>query len=240
MLLRHGVRPEVIDFVQHIKCSICIELSRKPSEPQTSSGKLEATAFRDLVGVDEFHVTLSDGHKVMLVMIIDVASRLAVSYPLARATTSVSAEELVESLERAWLSWGGPMKKLRADPAKAHLAAGVERFYSEHGSIPDITPAEGHNFQAVTERHIHAWKEVFSSYAAGAPWSSRTDPGSGAAALTARSTRTCEPAVSHPITSSLGETRGCLPRRCATTRTCQPRVRPSTTAMRSTRSCSAR
>ncbi len=184
MLLRHGVRPEVIDFVQHIKCSICIELSRKPSEPQTSSGKLEATAFRDLVGVDEFHVTLSDGHKVMLVMIIDVASRLAVSYPLARATTSVSAEELVESLERAWLSWGGPMKKLRADPAKAHLAAGVERFYSEHGGIPDITPAEGHNFQAVTERLIHAWKEVFlfvcsrcSVVLADRPWkwSSRID-----------------------------------------------------------------
>ncbi len=54
------------------------------------------------------------------------------------------------------------MKKLRADPAKAHLAEGVERFCREHAGIPDITPAEGHNFQAVTERRIHAWKEVFS------------------------------------------------------------------------------
>ncbi len=86
MLLRHGVRPEVIDFVQYIKCSICIELSRKPSEPQTSSGKREATAFHDLISVDEFHVTLSDGHKVMLVLIIDVASRLAVSYVPARTS----------------------------------------------------------------------------------------------------------------------------------------------------------
>ena len=136
------------------------------------------------MSVDEFHVTLSDGHKVMLVMIIDVASRLAVTHPLAQATTSVSADELVESLERAWLSWASPMKKLRADPAKAHLAAGFERFCREHGVIPDITPAEAHNFQAVVERRISAWKEVFfyvcrerSVVLADRPWkwSSRVD-----------------------------------------------------------------
>ncbi len=52
MLLRHGCRPEIIEYVQWIVCSICVELSLRSSDPQASSGKLEATAFRDVLAVD--------------------------------------------------------------------------------------------------------------------------------------------------------------------------------------------
>ena len=163
MPLRHGCRPEIIEYVQQIACSICVELSRRSGDPQTSSGKLEATAFRDVLAVDEFFVTLTGGNRVMLVIMVDVASRLAVTFPIARATTSVTAEELVEALERAWLSWAGAPKKLRADPAKAHIAKGIELFCREHASTPDISPAEAHNHASIVERRIMAWKEVFVS-----------------------------------------------------------------------------
>ncbi len=126
MLARHGCRPEILEFVRMIECSICIELSRPQSKPLSGSQALRILAFRDMVAVDEFFVALTDGYRVTLVLIMDVASRLAVTYPILRPTMNIKAEELVEAVERAWLSWAGAMKTLRGDPAKPHIAEGVE------------------------------------------------------------------------------------------------------------------
>ena len=35
---------------------------------------------------------------------------------------NIKAEELVEAVERAWLSWAGAMKTLRGDPAKSRTS----------------------------------------------------------------------------------------------------------------------
>ena len=69
MLARHAARPEIIEFAQSIRCSICAELSRKPSEPVAGGGSLQPKAFRDIVIIDEFFVSLTDGYRVVLIMI---------------------------------------------------------------------------------------------------------------------------------------------------------------------------
>ena len=161
MLARHGCRPEVLEFVRTIECSICIELSRPPTKPLSGGHMLRVIAFRDMVAVDEFFVTLTDGYRMTLILIMDVASRLGVTYPIPRPTTNIKAEELVEAVERAWLGWAGAMEVLLGDSAKPHIAEGVERFCRAHGSVPDITPGESRDSQAIVERRVLAWKEAF-------------------------------------------------------------------------------
>ncbi len=116
MLARHGVLPEVLEFARLMRCPICIELSKPGSKNAAAPSALETLFFRDVVAVDEFFVVLTDGYQVCLVMILDHTSRLAVTCPILRVTTNVTAEELQESVERQWLPWAGAMKKLRGDP----------------------------------------------------------------------------------------------------------------------------
>ena len=82
--MRHGVRAEILEFVQVINCSVGAELARKPSEPVVPGGKSEPRCFRDVVLVDEFFVVLTDGYRVFVIMICDQASRLAVTFPPER------------------------------------------------------------------------------------------------------------------------------------------------------------
>ena len=114
-----------------------------------------------MIACDEFFVTLTDGFQQTMVLMLDVASRLTVTYPIRRATLNITSEEFQEALERAWLPWAGPPRRLRVDPAKAHLARGTEEFCRRHGTTPDVTSAENHDANAIVERRISAWKEVF-------------------------------------------------------------------------------
>ena len=60
-----------------------------------------------MIACDEFFVTLTDGFQQTMVLMLDVASRLTVTYPIRRATLSITSEEFQEALERAWLPWAG-------------------------------------------------------------------------------------------------------------------------------------
>ena len=60
MVARYGVRPGALGWVAKIPCSVCVGLSRKPTEPSASGSTALDLAFRDLVAVDEFFVNLSD------------------------------------------------------------------------------------------------------------------------------------------------------------------------------------
>ena len=162
MLARHGCKPDVIKFARQIQCSVCSELSRK-SVDSPSAVRETPRSFGDLIQIDELFVNLSDGNRICLVMILDAASSLAVSAPLLNATTNASAAMIVESLGMMWMKWAGPMKVLRGDPAKSHVAEAVEVFCRTHGVTPDITPGEAHNSMAIIERRIMAWKEVFAA-----------------------------------------------------------------------------
>ena len=128
MLARHGVRSEVLGFASQILCSVCIELSRPAADPQSGSASVVAKRFRDVVAIDEFFVTLTDGLKVTVILMMDMASRLAVTWPLTRVTSAVTSEDIIEALERGWISWAGVMRSLRANSAKSHISAAVENF----------------------------------------------------------------------------------------------------------------
>ena len=132
MLVRHGCMPLVIEASRQIQCTICLELSRRSTEPQASA-HAGATQFRDVVLMDEFWVILTDNTSVCLIMLIDEASLLAVAVPLQRSTTSASAEEIIAALEMHWLPWAGPMRQSRCDPHKSHIAKAIVEFCRAHG-----------------------------------------------------------------------------------------------------------
>ena len=161
MLARHGCKPEVIEYARQINCSVCAELSGKNIESQ-SAVRETPRSFGDLVLIDEFFVTLTDSVRIMLLMIMDAASRLAVTVPLLDGSAyNATAAQVVTALERHWLPWANAMKVLRGDPAKSHCSQAVEIFCRRHGATPDISPAEAHNSMSLVERRIAAWKEIF-------------------------------------------------------------------------------
>ena len=111
MLARHGCRPEVIAVAWKIQCSICIELSRRSTDPQAFDLTAYDKKFREVILIDEFWVTLTDSLRVTIILILDEASRLAVTVPVQRATPSVSAEEVVDALEMHWVSWEARLER---------------------------------------------------------------------------------------------------------------------------------
>ena len=83
-----GVSQHVLDAVDSIACRHCQEL-RRPTTTRTAT-LTTSTEFNQNVFVDEFEVELSDGTKVLSMMILDDASSFRVAIPTANFSPAES------------------------------------------------------------------------------------------------------------------------------------------------------
>ena len=123
---------------------------------------MRSTEFNENVLMDEFQVSLADGTKLMLLMILDDASSFRVVVPTT-GVHSITGEETRQLYEKHWLSWAGPPECLYYDAHKAHLTEEfAERAGDQVGTRLRPVPAESPQLKGRVERAIDFFKDLFS------------------------------------------------------------------------------
>ena len=58
-------------------------------------------------------MSLGDGSKRMIALMIDAASSYIVAFPLDESVQTAKTSDLLSGMDKAWVSWAGAMKVLR-------------------------------------------------------------------------------------------------------------------------------
>ena len=166
-----GVSQHVLDAVDSIACRHCQEL-RRPATSRTAT-LTTSTEFNQNVFVDEFEVELSDGTKVLSMMILDDASSFRVAIPTANFS-SISGSESKRCLHQGWFLWAGAPQNLYYDMAKGHLASEFADQGDELSMVLRPIPAE---------KAIDFFKDMFVKLNAQFQFNQRNDPQEWCAAI---------------------------------------------------------
>ena len=110
--------------------------------------------------LDEFEVELSDGTKVLSMMILDDASSFRVAIPTANFS-SISGSESKRCLHQGWLLWAGAPQNLYYDMAKGHLASEFADQGDELSMVLRPIPAESPQLKGRVEKAIDFFKDMF-------------------------------------------------------------------------------
>ena len=145
------MRQHVLDAVDSIACRHCQEL-RRPETIRTAT-LTTSTEFNQNVFVDEFEVELSDGTKVLSMMILDDASSFRVAIPAANFS-SISGSESKRCLHQGWFLWAGAPQNLYYDMAKGHLASEFADQGDELSMVLRPIPAESPHLKGRVEKSI--------------------------------------------------------------------------------------
>ncbi|CAK0803467.1 unnamed protein product [Prorocentrum cordatum] len=132
------------------------ELGR-PTTVRSSNLKL-STEFNENAFLDEAEVTLADGARLMVMVILDDASGSRFIIPTT-AVRSITGEESARCFSQGWLSWAGPPKVLHYDAATGRVA----KRFAETGEKCTIlmrpVPAEAPQLKGRVERAIDFFKD---------------------------------------------------------------------------------
>ena len=137
-----------------------------------------STEFNQNVFVDEFEVELSDGTKVLSMMILDDASSFRVTIPTANFS-SISGSESKRCLYQGWFLWAGAPKILYYDMAKGHLASEFTDQGDELSMVLRPIPAESPHLKGRVEKAIDFFKDMFVKLNAQFQFNQRNDPQEG-------------------------------------------------------------
>ena len=96
-LRKYGATQAVIDAVKAIKCRACEETTLPPSS--RSAAYRHCDQFNENLFIDEFQVTLPEGSRVLLLMMLDDASSFRVVVP-TKAARTISGKEAKLGMER--------------------------------------------------------------------------------------------------------------------------------------------
>ena len=154
-LRTYGVSQHVLDAVDSIACRHCQEL-RRPATTRTAT-LTTSTEFNQNVFVDEFEVELSDGTKVLSMMILDDASSFRVAIPTANFS-SISGSESKRCLHQGWFLWAGTPQNLYYDMAKGHLASEFVDQGDELSMVLRPIPAESPHLKGRVEKAVDFFK----------------------------------------------------------------------------------
>ena len=121
--------------------------------------------LNELVFIDAFEVKLTDGSNVLLLMILDDASRLGIATPVDGAR-NISTEEAIHALTKSWVNAYGPPKEIQYDAATAFHNERFESYLMEIGAKAHPILAEAHWHQGACERRIGIWEQSFIRMAA--------------------------------------------------------------------------
>ena len=167
----------MLDAVDSIACRHCQEL-RRPATTRTAT-LTTSTEFNQNVFVDEFDVELSDGTKVLSMMILDDASSFRVAIP----TANFSGSESMRCLHQGWFLWAGAPQNLYYDMAKGHLASEFADQGDELSMVLRPIPAESPHLKGRVEKAIDFFKDMFVNLNAQFQFNQRNDPQEWCAAI---------------------------------------------------------
>ncbi|CAK0825490.1 unnamed protein product [Prorocentrum cordatum] len=157
-LKSYGVSQKVLDAVDKLDCVVCKELGR-PTTTRSSNLKL-STEFNQNVFLDEAEVILSDGTRLMVMVILDDASGFRVIIP-TKAVRSITGEESLRCFSQGWLSWAGAPKVLYYDAAKGHITKRFVEVGDKYNILMRPVPAEAPQLKGRVERAIDFFKDHF-------------------------------------------------------------------------------
>ena len=147
-----------LDAVDKLSCSTCAELSR-PKTVRTANLNL-STAFNENVLLDEAEVILSDGTRMLVVLVIDDASGFRVIIP-TKAVRNISGKATLKCISRAWLAWAGPSKTLYYDAAKGHITKAFAEIGDKYNMLMRPVPAEAAHLKGRVEKAVDFFKDHF-------------------------------------------------------------------------------
>ena len=102
---------------------------------------------------DEFEVELSDGTKVLSMMILDDASSFKVAIPTSNFS-SISGSESKRCLHQGWFLWQAIPQNLYYDMDKGHLASEFADQGDELSMVLRPIPAESPHLKGRVEKAI--------------------------------------------------------------------------------------
>ena len=168
-LRTYGVSQHVLDAVDSIACGRCQEL-RRPTTTRTAT-LTTSTEFNQNVFVDEFEVELSDGTKVLSMMILDDASSFRVAIPTANLS-SISGSESKRCRKICIMTWPKDISRLSL------LIKG-----DELSMVLRPIPAESPHLKGRVEKAIDFFKDMFVKLNAQFQFNQRNDPQEWCAAI---------------------------------------------------------
>ncbi|CAE7938955.1 GIP [Symbiodinium necroappetens] len=127
-----------LQAIRRLKCATCDRL-RGPQKPPPATATTRATQFGDRVEADVFYCRDLRGRSVIVLGVVDAATRLH----QAAILSSRDPEVAYEALERVWLRPFGLMVELAVDPDGAFQGAFEERLRS-HGVLVNYCAADAH------------------------------------------------------------------------------------------------
>ena len=152
------MKQAVLDAVDKLDCDVCKRIQR-PKTIRDAALKRDID-FNEAVTIDEAEVVLSDGFRVMVLVVADEASGFRMIIP-TKAVRSISGKEAKELFYRGWCSWAGCPETLVYDPAAGQLVS----EFANPGDDNDITmrpvPAESPQLKSKVERSIDFFKDHF-------------------------------------------------------------------------------
>ncbi|CAE7350990.1 GIP [Symbiodinium sp. KB8] len=127
-----------LQAIRKLRCSTCERL-RGPQQPPPATIVARATQFGDRVEADIFYTRDLRGRSVIVLGVVDAATRLH----QAAILPSREPEEAYEALERIWLRPFGLMTQIVVDPDGTFQGAFEERLRS-HGVLVSYCAADAH------------------------------------------------------------------------------------------------
>ena len=125
-----------LQAIRRLKCATCDRL-RGPQKPPPATATTRATQFGDRVEADVFYCRDLRGRSVIVLGVVDAATRLH----QAAILSSRDPEVAYEALERVWLRPFGLMVELAVDPDGTFQGAFEERLRS-HGVLVNYCAAD--------------------------------------------------------------------------------------------------
>ena len=135
-----------ISAIRKLKCATCDRL-KSPQAPPPAATMSTVTQFGDQVELDIFYVRKLDGENVMVLGIVDVATR----FHQAAVLSGRAPEIAYEAFERVWLRPFGLPVLVAADPDGCFQGDFQNRLES-HGTLVEHCPPDAHWKIAHVER----------------------------------------------------------------------------------------
>ena len=142
-----GCQPHIIDALEDIRCSTCLETkSPEIARPSAIHSSLD---FGDVVGMDGVKWPNKEGRQFFFYHFADQGT----TFHAATLAASHSTQDAIPALTQGWRSWAGPPGTLVVDAGAEFGTEGFHSFLQEHDVKLRVIAPEAHWQNARVERH---------------------------------------------------------------------------------------
>lgn len=151
-----GAHPGLIQAAQELMCQICkSQETPKSARPARLKPILD---FNHRIYLDGIDWTNSQGKTYHLYHILDAGS----NYHVAVVAPSKSTENLIDLINKHWISWAGPPSELFLDSGTEMNSSAFEQFTSRFGIKCSTSEPDSHWKNGRIERHGRFLQEMLT------------------------------------------------------------------------------